>query len=130
MRKRSLATLPAVAICLVAPTSHAVATNEVVALPAVVVTASPVTQAESVSKDGAESVLVSRAQLALLNAQDLPTALRQVPGVTISRYSPIGSYGGGQGGGFGSSGGGQQNDPWATAGPASSGGAFNDEPPF
>ncbi|QAY63959.1 single-stranded DNA-binding protein [Xylanimonas allomyrinae] len=43
-----------------------------------------------------------------------------------------GGYGGGQqGGGFGSSGGGQQNnDPWASAGPASSGGSFNDEPPF
>jgi single-strand DNA-binding protein len=41
-----------------------------------------------------------------------------------------GGYGGGQGGGFGSSGGGQQNDPWATAGPASSGGSFSDEPPF
>ncbi|GAB2464131.1 single-stranded DNA-binding protein [Xylanimonas ulmi] len=43
---------------------------------------------------------------------------------------PGGGYG--QGGGFGSSGGGpqQQNDPWASAGPASSGGSFNDEPPF
>lgn len=48
-----------------------------------------------------------------------------------------GSYGGGansggaSGGGF-SSGGGQQqsDDPWATAGPASSGGSFSDEPPF
>ncbi|QAY69492.1 single-stranded DNA-binding protein [Xylanimonas protaetiae] len=42
-----------------------------------------------------------------------------------------GGFGGGQqGGGFQSSGGGQQNDPWASAGPASSGGSFNDEPPF
>ncbi|NDO90144.1 single-stranded DNA-binding protein [Cellulosimicrobium composti] len=48
-----------------------------------------------------------------------------------------GGYGGGansggaSGGGF-SSGGGQQqsDDPWATAGPASSGGSFSDEPPF
>lgn len=39
--------------------------------------------------------------------------------------------GGGYGGGFSSSGGGQSNDdPWATAGPASSGGSFSDEPPF
>ena len=86
------------AAVLAAAATRAAATNEVVALPPVVVTASPVTQAESVSKDGAESVLVAREQLALLNAQDLPTALRQVPGVTISRYSPIGSYGGAQGG--------------------------------
>ena len=48
-----------------------------------------------------------------------------------------GGYGGGansggaSGGGF-SSGGGQQqsDDPWASAGPASSGGSFSDEPPF
>ncbi|GAA4730326.1 single-stranded DNA-binding protein [Isoptericola chiayiensis] len=46
-----------------------------------------------------------------------------------------GGYGGnaggqpGGGGGF-SSGGNQQSDPWATAGPASSGGGFSDEPPF
>ena len=86
------------AAVLAAAATRAAATNEVVTLPPVVVTASPVTQAESVSKDGAESVLVAREQLALLNAQDLPTALRQVPGVTISRYSPIGSYGGAQGG--------------------------------
>lgn len=45
--------------------------------------------------------------------------------------------GGGGGGGFGGApqgggGGGyqQQNDPWATSGPASSGGGFSDEPPF
>ncbi|MFI6425081.1 single-stranded DNA-binding protein [Promicromonospora sp. NPDC050880] len=44
-----------------------------------------------------------------------------------------GFSGGGQqgGGGFSSSGGGQSNDdPWATAGPASSGGSFSDDPPF
>ena len=66
------------AAVLAAAATRAAATNEVIALPPVVVTASPVTQAESVSKDGAESVLVAREQLALLNAQDLPTALRQV----------------------------------------------------
>lgn len=41
-----------------------------------------------------------------------------------------GPQGGQPGGGFGSSGGQQNNDPWATAGPASSGGGFSDEPPF
>ena len=56
------------------------------------------TQEERVEKDGTEIVTLSRGQLGELNAQDLQTALRQVPGVTISRYSPIGSYGGAQGG--------------------------------
>ncbi|GAB3158381.1 single-stranded DNA-binding protein [Myceligenerans halotolerans] len=42
-----------------------------------------------------------------------------------------GGFGGGSGGGFSSSGGGQQqSDPWATAGPASSGGGFSEDPPF
>jgi len=45
-----------------------------------------------------------------------------------------GGFGGGgapQGGnGFSSGGGRPQDDPWATSGPASSGGSFSDEPPF
>ena len=74
------------------------ATNEVAELPSVVVTASPVTQEERVSADGVETVVVSRRQLDVLNAGDIQTALRQVPGVTVSRYAPVGSYGGAQGG--------------------------------
>lgn len=63
--------------------------------------------------------------------------------VTRAQRSGGGNFGGGGGfggggassggGGFSASGGGQQSndDPWATAGPASSGGSsFSDEPPF
>ena len=64
----------------------------------VTVTATPIVQSESVSRTGAETAIVTRHQLAKLNAQDLQTALRQIPGVAISRYAPIGSYGGAQGG--------------------------------
>lgn len=67
-------------------------------LPVIEVQASPVTQSESVSPDGVEESVITRRQLEALNAQDLQTALRQVPGMTISRYSAIGSYGGAQGG--------------------------------
>ena len=74
------------------------ATNVVAELPTVTVVATPITQEEAVAKDGADTTTLSRSQLAQLNAQDLQTALRQVPGVTISRYAPIGSYGGAQGG--------------------------------
>ena len=35
-----------------------------------------------------------------LNAADLGTALRRTPGVNISRYNPIGSFGGAEGGGI------------------------------
>jgi len=64
----------------------------------IVVTASPITHFERTAKDGANSTVVGREQIERLSATDLPTALRQVPGVTVSRYSPVGAYGGAQGG--------------------------------
>ncbi|MBR1920412.1 MAG: TonB-dependent receptor plug domain-containing protein, partial [Kiritimatiellae bacterium] len=48
--------------------------------------------------DGADVTTIGPDQTARLTAQDLPTALRHVPGVSISRYAPIGAYGGAQGG--------------------------------
>ncbi len=41
---------------------------------------------------------VSRAQIEALHATDLADALRTVPGLTISRFNPVGSFGGGDGG--------------------------------
>jgi len=41
---------------------------------------------------------VSQRQIKDLNAMDLPSALRRVPGVMISRHNFVGSYGGGEGG--------------------------------
>ncbi|QIK84725.1 single-stranded DNA-binding protein [Sanguibacter sp. HDW7] len=52
----------------------------------------------------------------------------------VTRAQRSGGGGGGSFGGAPQGGGGggyqQQNDPWATSGPASSGGGFSDEPPF
>lgn len=67
-------------------------------LPPVEVVAAPVLQEERILDNGAEVSELTRSQLSAINAQDLQSALRQVPGVTISRYSAVGSYGGGQGG--------------------------------
>ncbi len=92
-KKICLGLMATAAFSLIAQTHEELETNLVV-----VVTATPITHEEGVSKDGAETVTIGRAQLEDLNAQDLQTALRQVPGVTISRYSPVGSYGGSQGG--------------------------------
>ena len=74
------------------------ATNAVAELERVVVTASPIAKEERFTPDGAEVTFVGADQTARLTAQDLPTALRHVPGVSISRYAPIGAYGGAQGG--------------------------------
>ena len=64
----------------------------------ITVVGSPIAQKEYVTQDGAEVVELAAEQLGRLTAQDLPTALRHVPGVAVSRYSPIGAYGGAQGG--------------------------------
>lgn len=64
----------------------------------IVVTASPIIEEERNTPDGAEIVYVGSDQLSRLSAQDLPTALRHVPSVSVSRYSPIGAFGGAQGG--------------------------------
>lgn len=64
----------------------------------VTVTASPITQHESVDKEGRNISIIGRTQIDRLNAKELPSALRQVPGVTISRYNQLGSYGGESGG--------------------------------
>ena len=64
----------------------------------ITVVGSPIARKEYVTQDGAEVVELAAEQLGRLTAQDLPTALRHVPGVAVSRYSPIGAYGGAQGG--------------------------------
>ena len=64
----------------------------------VVVTASPIIEGNRVSDYGGQVSIVTREQVADLNAQDLPSALRRVPGVGISRHNAIGSFGGAEGG--------------------------------
>ena len=76
----------------------AAAADGVATLERIVVTASPIAKEERFTPDGADVTSVGADQTARLTAQDLPTALRHVPGVSISRYSPIGAYGGAQGG--------------------------------
>lgn len=88
----------ALALFLSALCAAADETNTVAVLEPVVVTASPVAKEERFTPDGADVTLVGADQTARLSAQDLPTALRLVPGVSVSRYSPIGAYGGAQGG--------------------------------
>lgn len=64
----------------------------------ITVVGTPIIEHEEVTPDGAEVCTVGEKQLDRLSAQDIQTALRHVPGVAISRFSPIGSFGGSQGG--------------------------------
>ena len=67
-------------------------------LPAVTVTASPVIEGNRTDPFASFSTSVDAAQVQDLNAVDLASALRRTPGVTISRFNPVGSFGGEEGG--------------------------------
>jgi outer membrane cobalamin receptor len=62
------------------------------------VVASPVIEGNAVDRYGSEKTTVSEEQIRDLNAQDVSSALRRTPGVNISRYDMIGSFGGATGG--------------------------------
>jgi len=64
------------------------------------VTASPIIKGNIIDSYASEKTIVTQDQISDLNAQDIGTALRKTPGVNISRYNPIGSFGGGEGGGI------------------------------
>lgn len=63
-----------------------------------VVVAQPIIEGNQVTRYGGTKTIIGADQINDLNAQDVTSALRTTPGVTISRYNPIGSFGGGEGG--------------------------------
>lgn len=63
-----------------------------------VIVESPVVDAVTFDRFGSVRTIVSAAQVQDLNAIDLASALRRTPGVTISRFNPVGSFGGAEGG--------------------------------
>lgn len=69
------------------------------ALPDVEVTASPLIESIDIDAYSSSSALITDKQIKDLNAVDIASALRTTPGVEISRYNPVGGYGGDQGGG-------------------------------
>ena len=64
----------------------------------ITVTATPIVGETRYEPLAGPVVEVGAQQIEDLAAQDLASALRRVPGVVISRYNPVGSYGGGDGG--------------------------------
>ncbi len=61
---------------------------------------SPIVGGSQLDLSGSLVTTVGEQQIEDLYAQDLTSALRRVPGVVISRYNPIGAFGGGDGGAF------------------------------
>ncbi|MCG8526541.1 MAG: TonB-dependent receptor plug domain-containing protein [Opitutales bacterium] len=78
--------------------STAARAQNVYDLEPVVSVAPPVLEKSAIESRGKIDSL-SREVLDNLHATDLTSALRRVPGVTISRYNPVGAYGGSDGGG-------------------------------
>jgi iron complex outermembrane receptor protein len=74
------------------------AAAQTTSLPAVQVVGSPVVEAQRVDAFASLSTEVGEAQVRDLNALDLSSALRRTPGVTVSRFNPVGSFGGDEGG--------------------------------
>lgn len=62
------------------------------------VVASPIVQGTKVDRYGASTTVVGEEQIEDLGALDISSALRRTPGVTITRYNPVGAFGGGEGG--------------------------------
>jgi iron complex outermembrane receptor protein len=73
-------------------------TNKIVLLPEVVIVGKPILEDTRLDSLAGVVTLVTARQIVDLNALDLPSALRRIPGVVISRYNLVGSYGGGDGG--------------------------------
>lgn len=67
-------------------------------LETVVVTGSPVIEGNSTDTFASFRTTVSAQQIEDLNAVDAAAALRRTPGVSISRFNPVGSFGGEEGG--------------------------------
>jgi iron complex outermembrane receptor protein len=64
----------------------------------VTITGSPVIEANVTDSFGAQRTTVGEQQIRDLNAIDLSSALRRSNGVTVSRFNPVGSFGGDEGG--------------------------------
>jgi outer membrane receptor for monomeric catechols len=64
----------------------------------IAVVASPIIEGNETDRYAGQKTTVTEVQMEDLNAQDLSTALRRSPGVNISRYNMVGSFGGATGG--------------------------------
>ncbi|MBN2419356.1 MAG: TonB-dependent receptor plug domain-containing protein [Deltaproteobacteria bacterium] len=72
--------------------------DKVYTLDETVVTARAIIDKNEVTNLGSQITHITQEQISDLNAMDLTSALRRVPGVVISRHNLVGSFGGGEGG--------------------------------
>jgi iron complex outermembrane receptor protein len=87
-----------VSLSLLCATGVAQAEKSTVELPDTTVIGSSVIDQNKVDTFGSLTTVVGQEQIRDLNALDLASALRRTPGVTVSRFNPVGSFGGAEGG--------------------------------
>lgn len=83
-------------VCIV---TQSAAEEQPVTLQPLEVTAKPVIEENHLDAFSSLSAVVTEDQLRDQNALDLASALRRTPGVQITRFNPVGSFGGNEGGG-------------------------------
>ncbi len=85
-------------LLLTFPITAVMAEDSSVGIRTIEVIASPIIEEISVDDFSTVSSMVTEKQLSDQNAVDLASALRRTPGVQISRFNPVGSFGGREGG--------------------------------
>ncbi len=89
-----------VSLFLVSPAMAQEEEQSVTRLEPIYVTDRPIIEGNRTDEYGSTKTVITQEQLDDLNAQDIETALRQTPGVNMSRFNPVGSFGGAEGGGI------------------------------
>ncbi|MDP9531207.1 TonB-dependent receptor [Pseudomonas protegens] len=87
-----------VSLSLLSVATVASAENLPVELPPTTVVGSSVIDQNKTDSFASLTTVVGQEQIRDLNALDLSSALRRTPGVTVSRFNPVGSFGGAEGG--------------------------------
>ncbi len=98
IRRFPLSGAAALLAILVGPVRGPAQTVAPITLEPVEVTATPIVEETKVDAFAGQTTVVGRDQIEGLNAGDAASALRRTPGVTITRYNAVGSFGGGEGG--------------------------------
>lgn len=85
---------------VISPAMAQEAEQPVTTLDTIYVTDRPIIEGNRTDEYGSVKTVITEEQLEDLNAQDIETALRLTPGINMSRFNPVGSFGGAEGGGI------------------------------
>ena len=99
MYRRVLLYLVSALLLFAVPVALAGTETQEAVLEDMTVTDRPIIQGNQTDAFGSVKTVITQDQLDELNAGDLETALKLTPGISMSRFNPVGSFGGAEGGG-------------------------------